>query len=258
MIRDERLPKEFTRAARKALVVVACCVTVLGLAAYALQGANQQVRPAATDPRISLAADAAEASLRTRLRLIGEINQRGVQVFSQARSDTYAVCGRAAPTGAWGGTFVPYVAVIAFDGVTPRVADFVLGMTGTEASRTFVEIVDRCFDGGGPPHARALARPLPPLPDSSLLPDSHALTSMPLVPSVPTEAGRGTLRTVITTSSHSANIRRSPQASEVVRVAPRATRLEVYGEAPGGWLQVGQGSVVWGWVHNSVLDPTSR
>jgi hypothetical protein len=40
---------------------------------------------------------------------------------------------------------------------------------------------------------------------------------------------------------------------EVVRVAPRGATLNVFGEASGGWLQVGE-SEPWGWLHNSMVD----
>lgn len=235
-----------------ALFAVASGVTILGLVALVLSRAVPQAT--ADDPRVSLAVNAAGAALRARLALPGDVMQRGVQVFSQALPDSYAVCGRVVEAGTLGGAVVPYVAMIAFDGAVARVTDFVLGMTGAEATRTFVEMVDRCFEGGGPPNARLLARPLPPLPHSTTRVDDYVPPSIPNIAAV----GRGSIRTVITTSSHGANIRRSPQATEILRVAPRATRLEVYDEAPGGWLQVGQGAVVWGWVHNSVLDPMSR
>jgi uncharacterized protein YraI len=61
---------------------------------------------------------------------------------------------------------------------------------------------------------------------------------------------------MITTSSRTpVNVRAAPVGgSEVLRVVPRASPLEVYGEAPGGWLQVGEGGEAWGWVHRSMVE----
>lgn len=51
------------------------------------------------------------------------------------------------------------------------------------------------------------------------------------------------------------NLRAAPGGGgEVIRTVPRGSQLEVFGEAPGGWLQVGQGGAPWGWVHVSVLS----
>jgi uncharacterized protein YraI len=60
----------------------------------------------------------------------------------------------------------------------------------------------------------------------------------------------------VTTSARTpVNIRSGPSGgTEVVRVVPRASSLQVFGEAPGGWLQVGEGGEAWGWLHNSMLE----
>ena len=240
------------------------------LAACRTENAKREEAPTPAAPRAALATGAAEASLRSRLRAPeGELRQRGVQVFEQARRGTFAVCGRAASTGTAGDPFLPYVAVVSFEDGTPRVTDFVLGITGPEATRVFIEMVDRCFEGGGSPAARAIVRALPPLPDTrpvermltgsmiSIAASTPAETLRPVEALRPADPMRGEMRSVVTTPNHGANIRMAPQSGEVVRVAPRATRLEVLGEAPGGWFQVGQDGVAWGWVHRSVLDPSS-
>jgi hypothetical protein len=50
-------------------------------------------------------------------------------------------------------------------------------------------------------------------------------------------------------------VRANPSGgAEVVRVVPRASALQVFGEAPGGWLQVGEAGVAWGWLHNSLIE----
>jgi hypothetical protein len=37
----------------------------------------------------------------------------------------------------------------------------------------------------------------------------------------------------------------------VLRTLPRGLELQLYGRAPGGWLQVGDAEP-WGWVHSSL------
>ena len=49
-----------------------------------------------------------------------------------------------------------------------------------------------------------------------------------------------------------ANLREQPQAgAKVLRTLPRGLELQLYGRAPGGWLQVGDAEP-WGWVHSSL------
>jgi hypothetical protein len=47
------------------------------------------------------------------------------------------------------------------------------------------------------------------------------------------------------------NIRIAPQ-SAILRVEPRGKELRVFGEAPGGWLQIGDTEAD-GWVHSSMV-----
>ncbi len=231
------------------------------LALLALLAACKEEAPraAAPDPRLEQARTAAAEALRQRAR--GEPAQRGVQVFPQARAGQFAVCGRVAADG----PLLPWVALVVFEQNVPRVVDFALGATGVEAGRVFAEMVERCFEGGGPPTARASARPLPPMPAPLAAPEQPAApaAARPGAPA-PTEAAArfpaeapavATGRTVLTTSRHGANLRASPGGGmEVLRVAPRSSTLDVFAEAPGGWFQVGQGGQVWGWVHASVLE----
>ena len=207
------------------------------LAACGESGASS--RGAAADPRSDAARTAAETALRSRMRTA---ELRGVQVFGQALSDSMVVCGRARAGG--NEAYAPYVAVIGFEGQAARVASFQLGSTGPEASRVFVEMVDRCFEGGGPATARAVARAVPPLPNNPV-PETPVAGAEPQ-PAAP--ASR------IVTARTGANIRNAARGGEVVRTLPAGSRMDVMGEAAGGWYQIGQNGTAVGWVHNSVVE----
>lgn len=214
---------------------------LLLLTALAACGDSEASGRAAADPRPQAARVAADTALRARLRTA---EQRGVQVFSQALQDSMVVCGRARGTSAE--AFAPYVAVIGFEGTAARVASFQFGSTGAEASRVFVEMVDRCFEGGGPATARVIARAVPPLPTNPV----------PEVPVAAAEEAPSAARpaTRIVTARTGANIRNSMRGGEVVRSLPAGGSLEVIGEGQGGWYQVGERGTAIGWVHSSVVD----
>jgi hypothetical protein len=209
--------------------------------------------------RAEAARQAAEDRLRARLRAEGPLTLRAVQVHRQALPGTLAVCGQVNPSGRADEPFIPYVAVVTAEGEGAPRAELHLGATTQEATRVYIELVDRCFDGGGPPSARAGIRPLPPLPsglprttepEPPRTPQATApVPSQPPPPSATPAAG-----SVTTTARHPVNIRAHPSGGgAVVRVVPRASTLRVYAEAPGGWLQIGEGEP-WGWVHSSMLE----
>lgn len=209
----------------------------LALLALAACGEGEAAGPGQAQARQNSARQAAEAALRLRIRAP---EQRGVQVFTQAMAENLVVCGRARATAA--DAFLPYVAIIGFTGDTPRLLGFHLGASGAEASRVYLAMTDRCFEGGGPANTRAMARNLPPLPETA--PPEPALVA-------PAPAPGAT--TMISTRAN-ANIRSAARGGEVLRSVPPATRLELISEAPGGWVQVGERGVPLGWVHGSLLE----
>lgn len=220
--------------------------------------------------RPGVALQAAEERLRARLRVEGALTLRAVQVHRQALPDTLAICGQVNPSGRGDEPFLPWVAVVSFAGTTPTRTDLYLAASTQEATRVYFEMVDRCFDGGGPASARQGIRPLPPAPDGlprsapSATPRSlpptppppAAATAAAMVPApAPAPAPPASQGLVTTTPRHPVNVRATPSGgAEVVRVVPRASALQVFGEAPGGWLQVGEAGVAWGWLHNSLIE----
>jgi hypothetical protein len=205
----------------------------------------------------------AEERLRARLRAEGELTQRAVQVHRQARADTLAVCGQVHPAARPDDTFIPYVAVVALEEGRPARAELHLAASTPEATRVYFEMVDRCFDGGGPAHARAAARPLPPAPSG--LEVVREVTTAPVatqatgaaMPVAAAAGGGGPGMAALGTAGirSAANLRASPSGGgEVLRVLPRGATVEVFGQAPGNWFQIGEGEP-WGWVHGSLIEP---
>ena len=218
----------------------------LPLAFLALLAAckDEAPRAPAGDPRAAEARAAAEAAMAPRL---GGGALRGVQPFAQAQGGAFAVCGRLDPGP--GEALRPWVALVAFERNAPAVQWLVLAGTAADSARAFAEMTDRCFEGGGT--ARGAPRPPAPLPAPSPAPEAPRAAAPAPEPPRATPTGRS-----VTTSDRTpVNLRAAPGgAGEVIRTVPRSTSLEVFAEAPGGWLQVGQGGTPWGWVHVSVLS----
>lgn len=254
--------------------------------------AQPQGRPAA-------ALLVAEDRLRSVLRAEAALTLRAVQAYRQAMPDTLAICGQVNPSGRSDEPFLPWVAVVTFAGLTPTRTEFYIAASTLEATRVYFEMVDRCFDGGGPASPRQVVRPLPPaptglprseadpaprglapimpapnlappnlappnlsMPAAAPLPAAPALpaaASLPapaaLRPAVPAAPASTVQGVVTTTTRHPVNMRAHPSGeAAVVRVVPRAASLQVFGEAPGGWLQVGQDGEALGWLHNSLIE----
>jgi len=233
------------------LLSLAFALTALAACGEATSSPNAS----AAAPQIQAAREAAEAALRARLRGEGTLQQRGIQIFAQALPDQFAVCGRSRISGLGSDPYMPYVALVSFEAGVARVSQFSLGANGPEASRVFMLMVDRCFEGGGPTHARMTARSFPPMPSVGM---AEAPNEQPTAPTAESPAEPPSVITVVTTPRSGANIRSTMRGGDVVRTVPPATRLEVIGSAAGDWVQVGTNGLAWGWIHSSMLDAPAR
>jgi hypothetical protein len=250
--------------------IAACAVALLaGCDDPAPRDSRAQAPGSMAEGRPAAAMQATEERLRARLRREGPLTLRAVQGYRQAMAEVFVICGQVNPGGGGNEPYIPFVASVTFEAERVAQVEFHLAATSPEATRVYYEMVDRCFDGGGPPNARATVRPLPPAPSvqpgaaytppADPPPMPAATTAVPVIlepsaqrlPPAP-EGGGIALGTASVRSP--ANIRAHPSGGgEVLRVAPRGATLQVFAEAPGGWLQVGDGEP-WGWVHGSLLD----
>lgn len=210
----------------------------------------------------------AETSVRVAAANSDAVRFRGVQVWPQAVKNQFAVCGQANVFGPSSNTFVLFVAVVTRNelGQDPArkfKAEARVGSTITEATRVYVDALARCYEGGGPQQAlrRDNVPPLPPLPDdpkavlagpTPVAPPAPASPPQPPAAAVPSAVAGASPASGIVVMRQNGNIRGTPQG-QTLRVEPSGKELRVFGEAPGGWLQVGD-TVPNGWVHSSLVQ----
>ena len=231
----------------------------------------------AAQDRATRAQRVAEERLLATLKRPG-VQIRGVQSWSQAIANTYAVCGQVNAGGA-DRPFIPFVSVVTFaEGKDDPAVEQFVAMSSAEATRVYVEMTSRCGEEGGPRQSgnRIIPAPLPAVPDN--LPHAGLPAAMP-APARPAAqsgaqagaqpngaAGQAAARAepppvAATPASgtvvmrQNGNLRANPHGGgEVLRVLPRGATLRVFGEAPGGWYQVGEGNAPAGWIHGSMLN----
>ncbi|WP_424134784.1 SH3 domain-containing protein [Roseomonas chloroacetimidivorans] len=241
---------------RKEVFVAGLLAPVLLALGGCLEEAPPKGAPVADRGGMERVRTAAEARVRDIARDPEALRFRAVETYRQAMPDTYAVCGQATVVGS--GVFIPFVSVVKATNGGMEVQQHV-ARTNIEATRVYVEMVSRCFDGGGPV-TRAdgiqVAQPAPPLPSGLPLLD-QVVPEPPKTPDLVTAAARpadsqsfnGTL-----TMRQNGNIRSSPNGGgAVLRVARTGSVLSIYGTAPGGWYQVGENGPE-GWVHGSLAS----
>ena len=222
---------------------------------------KEQRSAAPTGQPVAAVKVAAEDRIRAVSREVDNLRFRAVEAYRQAIPDTYAVCGQATVSG--GSVFIPFVSIVKTIGDAKEVEQYV-GRTNIEATRVYVEMVSRCFEGGGPVQRAGggtVSSPAPPLPNG--LPILNQVGEPPpalMSEMVPAQVQTANVAAALGTVSGSVlmrqngNLRASPAGSGVVlRVARTGSMLTIFGTAPGGWYQVGEGGPE-GWVHGSLVS----
>ena len=224
---------------------------ILLAAALAVAGCKDEKKAGPAGPSADDVRNAALQAVAAAPGMPKTVQFRGVQVYAQALPNHTAVCGLVSAFADDANIFVPFVAVANQlsppEARTPRFDfDTRIGTTTTEATRVYSALVADCWDRGGPAPERPLA--LPPLPDN--VPDPHlpVLPDAPAAHPAPGQAAAGGTVTV----RQSANVHSGPGGPSV-RTVPAGMALHVFGQAPGGWYQVGD-TAPFGWVHESMLN----
>jgi hypothetical protein len=140
-----------------------------------------------------------------------------------------------------------------------------VGSTVTEATKVYVDTLVRCYESGGPQNVmRGTAAPVPLMPSdmktvlsgpataATGAPAAPAPAAQPQPPATAQAAPKSTPASGTVVLRQNGNIRIAPQG-ETIRVEPQGKELRVFGEAPGGWLQIGDTEAN-GWVHNSLVQ----
>jgi Bacterial SH3 domain len=206
------------------------CAALLGCTVAAAQGIPQ-------DTAVRLW-DAVRASLRERAGPAANVRFRDMETYQQAAPGEYAVCGKVSLTGR-DPDFVYFVSVAEIDarGMLRIKGNFLVS-NGPEARYAYAEITQRCIENGrgqaGAEPSRELSRSEPPPSHGSEVPPEPSTQRM-------------------VTMRQGGNLRAGPGSGHpVLRIVPRGTVMQVFGEAPGGWYQVGD-TQPWGWMHVSML-----
>jgi Bacterial SH3 domain len=213
---------------------------------------------------------AAENSVRVSASNPDSVRFRGVEVWPQAVKNQFAVCGQANVFGPTSNTYVLFVVVVTRndlgdDPARTFKAEARVGSTITEATKVYVDTLVRCYESGGPQNImRGTATPVPPMPSETntvLSSTTPASTGDPTAPAPAAQAQPSAMVQAPPTPTQASgtvvmrqngNIRSAPQG-EVIRVEPQGKELRVFGEAPGGWLQIGDTEAN-GWVHSSLVQ----
>lgn len=254
----------------RAAALLATAFATLPLLSGCGRGGNGcGVNPAALRSR-----DAGEQSVRATIPSGTRARFRGVQVYSQAMPNRFAVCGQVAPFDDDPNIFVPFVTVVADrparaqrlpqDQFEQHVAT-----TTSEANHVYLATVTYCYDKGGPDAGPLRSvPPIPPLPNAIPTPSPAARPSLqpapvrqptprpappaPPRPPVPQPVPDRSATSGTVSLRRNGNLHASPHGRNV-RVVAKGTVLRVFSEAPGGWYEVG-GTSPWGWVHESLLQ----
>ena len=217
-----------------------------------LEDAAPKPAARADDGAASRVRTAAEERVRGVARDANSLRFRAVETYRQAMADTYAVCGQATVTGE--AVYIPFVSVVSQRNGAMEVEQFV-GRSNVEATRVYVEMVGRCFEGGGPIQRAGgtlVSAPTPPLPNGLPLLEQVRPEAPPTPDLITAAASAAPASAGTVVMKQNGNLRASPGGGgAVLRVARTGTVMNVFGTAPGGWFQVGETEPL-GWVHSTV------
>jgi hypothetical protein len=214
------------------------------------------VGPVARTPQVAAASpeqvltEAAEDSLRRRLRNAPNLAFSDLRVVRFGPEDERAVCGKV------GGVDFILRVLLPRDGSVPQERDgrgfaYTTVLEQGPGLPPMSGAAERfCREGGA-----LVARAVGPAPSLDAAPPAP----VPVQPVAATQgSGPGSLATseaggAVQVRSN-ANLRAAPVGgSEVLGVLPQGSALRVFGRAPGGWVQVGDAAPQ-GWVHSSLLS----
>ena len=224
--------------------------------------AGPGVKPEAAQPEdeARTAEEAAVAALRAHLRVQGGQGGEtltGIETYPLEEPGAFAVCARL------GGPAGPDVVAR----VIPALG-ILVGPDGRQperdlarSSRSMVVMEDGpgLWRGGAPglPRQRYCGSPQPataaaPVVDATAVQVVTQASNMePVTPATAETAGAGGSVTVLSP----VRARSAPSGqSEILWVAERGRAFTVHGQAPGGWVQIGDAVAPAGWVHSSLLD----
>lgn len=231
----------------------ACVLGLLGLSACDEADDSASLpRPAAQAELLREARQAAETGLRQTLNAAIELSD--LRGFQQPTPESFALCGQVSLVSS--GRTAPFIVVANRQADGTLAVEQHVATDPVSATRVYVESHARCVARPSSGERRAAPPRLPMVPAN--LPT--------LSPAAPPEVlrmeaqqqaaeqaalGSATLR-------QPGNMRAHPHGGgEVLRVVPRGVTLQVFAQAPGGWLQLGAENPE-GWVHSSMLTRGAR
>jgi hypothetical protein len=211
---------------------------------------------------------AAENSVRVSASNQDSVRFRGVQIWPQAVKNQFAVCGQANVFGPGSNTYVLFVVIVtqndpSDDPTRSYKTEARVGSTIDQATKVYVDTLSRCYESGGPQNImRGTTAPVPPLPVGTKTvlegpmpagaPTAPASAIQPQTSAPAPAVPRSTPASGTVVMRQNGNIRSAPQG-ETLRIEPQGKELRVFGEAPGGWLQIGDTEAN-GWVHGSLVQ----
>jgi len=254
-------------------VTAAACILAMAGALLVTACDKDRCEPApqtaGTPDQLADLRKAAENSVRVSASNQDSVRFRGVQIWPQAVKNQFAVCGQVNVFGPGSNTYVLFVVIVtqndpSDDPTRSYKTEARVGSTIDQATKVYVDTLSRCYESGGPQNImRGTTAPVPPLPVSTktilegptpaVSPTTPAAVTQPQTSAPAPAVPRSTPASGTVVMRQNGNIRSGPQG-ETLRIEPQGKELRVFGEAPGGWLQIGGDTEANGWVHSSLVQ----